>query len=100
MKPLHELSPEEKRVLAAEAMGAQWFTDKFGVRILSPLPDYGNDLNACAEMEKTLTMEECARYEELMQSADALPYPAGLNVWHSTAAQRLDAFLLAKGLAV
>ena len=64
MKPLAELSPEEKRALAARACGfnfVQWSCRKLkGVAITSngylvDVPDYGNDLNAMHEAEKTLT---------------------------------------------
>ena len=99
MKKLNDLSKEEKRILAAEACGHKWFTDALGHRILSP--DYGNDLNAMHEAEKTVPYElQPILLRELKRVV--MNYQHGVSDWDiytATASQRLDAFLLAKGLA-
>ena len=112
MKKLNDLSKEEKRILAAEACGYKWFTDALGHRILSP--DYGNDLNAMheairhakANSDQFFTMD----YHKALCRAVLGRDPSGSDSifcgghildWmvEATAAQRLDAFLLAKNLA-
>lgn len=89
MKKLSELSPEEKRVLAAEACG-----------IPALLLDYANDLNAMHEAEKTLTDEEYSRYVWCMLQGKPPHYVEWREFFSAVAAQRLDAFLLAKNLVV
>ena len=92
MKKLSELKPEEKRILAAEACGWQDCERMHAeFRNFDMLPDYGNDLNAMHEAEKTLSADEWTKYDSLMPLRD----PQKI---HATAAQRLDAFLLAKNL--
>ena len=97
MKKLNDLSKEEKRILAAEACGYKWFTDTLGHRILSP--DYGNDLDAMHEAEKSeffsagVPASRWERYDEILHSICG-----GFGRAHATASQRLNAFLLAKGL--
>ena len=59
------------------------------------IPDYFNSLDAIHEAETIMSMEQCAVFEQLLQVAEALPYPAGLNVWHSTADQRAEALGIA-----
>ena len=117
---LSELKPEEKRILAAEACGwrRQWNCYNNAVLykadsefepheagtengplhecVWEVLPDYGNDLNACAEMEKTLTDAEFSQYAWRVLGDGRIECRAFFG---ATAAQRLDAFLLAKGLA-
>jgi hypothetical protein len=55
------------------------------------LPDYLNDLNACAEMESTLTHEQLHEMNECL--ADIMP--ANEKMWRATALQRCAAFLMA-----
>lgn len=57
-----------------------------GTRIV---PDYPNDLNACAEFEAELTGYEAKFYGATLVS------PRGY-VWETTAAQRCEAFLRTK----
>lgn len=74
------LTDEEIRIKVAEAMGYHtlvkletpachgWFAIPPG-KVLSdlirvPLPNYPEDLNACAEFEKTLTEDELEAYRE------------------------------------
>ena len=117
MKKLTELTLEEKRILAAEACGWRyigsscfkhqrwdnWTTPEGWTGSRKSVPDYGNDLNACAEMQATLTEDEhhafrCYLWDrggELEMSNRRYER----SYFESTAAQRLDAFLLAKGLA-
>lgn len=56
-----------------------------------PLPDYYGDLNACAEMEATLSPIEITRYELALEE---ITWP----IWRATAPQRCKAFLRTKGL--
>lgn len=115
-----ELSEEQKRVKIAVACGWTKIGPKgFGSSELvgadtkdpawpfSPLPDYFHDLNACAEMEKALTYEQCSEYFNALgaiQAADTTgrngetEYPAQDFWFHATAAQRAEAFGLALGL--
>jgi hypothetical protein len=72
------MTDEEIRIKVAETMGWKpdpetkfWYAlgpDEilagFKDGIVSPLPDYLNDLNACAEFEATLTDEELEAYRE------------------------------------
>ena len=115
MKKLTELSPEEKRILAAEACewkrGIQGFYCKEGciaddglsLHTEDELPDYGNDLNACAEAVEAMPYEEQEAWlDALARVVDPMHgYRMRLTaeIANATAAQRLDAFLLAKGLA-
>jgi len=105
---LAELSPEEKRVLAAEACGfkfVQWSCRKLkGVAITSngylvEVPDYGNDLNAMHEAERLAGLHEDSFMGRKLRriwntKVRHIAFPQ-----YATAAQRLDAFLLVKGLA-
>ena len=124
MKKLTELQPEEKRILAAEACGwiccSDYGSQKFFHngdmlrQVMWPdsshhakLPDYGNDRNAMAEAEATLTPEEHRFFrDELWRQIEReMPHRIGTaqkqeRAYQSrNASQRLDAFLLAKGLA-
>ena len=103
MKKLTTLQPSEKLILCAEACGWQQI-EKIGMDRewhgwrekgpLVPLPDYANDLNAMHEVEKSIKDTDCWRlYKEELSLMPIDPI-------HATAAQRLDAFLIAKGLAV
>ena len=66
---------------------------------LYKIPDYGSDLNACAELEETLTEDQCDAFDEALgEILETREHPASFRIWHSTAARRLDAFLIAKGL--
>ena len=112
---LTELSPEEKRILAAEACGWTDFSRadfagaiQYGRKPLScsaswEVPDYGNDLNAMAGAVMTLGIV-CKRvFAETLRRVcdDELPGDIlgdEFVIQNATAAQRLDAFLLAKGL--
>lgn len=92
------MTTDEQNMAIAKALnwrptvdgGICW--DNKGKPIVAP-PYYTNDLNAMHEAERVLTMEQCGAFEAALQASDALPYPAGLNVWHATAAQRAEAFL-------
>lgn len=68
------------------------------------IPDFPNDLNACAEFEKTLTEDEQGHYighllEDVSEeTCDLNPRKAEWHVTHAFAAQRCEAFLRVKGL--
>jgi len=53
----------------------------------SKLPDYLNDLNAMHEAEKTLD------YNDLNDMEESVSFHFGVTPFHSTAAQRAEAFL-------
>ena len=121
MKKLTDLTPEEKRVLCAEACGFSWRSNGFGYRFLAKkggcgpdaksekctdalrkLPPYHTSLDAMATAEATLEWSETdACLDALARIVDpAHGYRMELTfaVVTATAEQRLDAFLLAKGI--
>jgi len=64
-------------------------------KFLLEIPDYLNDLNACHEMEKTLTEANRHTYKFKLHGFKSIQ--VGLNSWHATAAQRCEAFLKTVG---
>lgn len=58
-----------------------------------PIPDYPGDLNACHEMEKTLTGNEVTRYDNHLHAICGSLQKA----IRATASQRCEAFLRAVG---
>lgn len=108
------MTREEKCILIAQDQGwrwvagdvvGQWWCGGARASDLCPnadqvrlLPDYFGCLNACREMEKVMTRAQCERYEELLDHTDAGPGWAGLCVWHCSAAERAEAYGLARGL--
>jgi hypothetical protein len=60
-----------------------------------PIPDYLNDLNAMADAEKMLTMEQKERYGKALAVKGW-----SWDIWHASAGQRAEAFLRVKGLWV
>ena len=116
MKKLSELKPEQKRILAAEACGwheekepegsanatAWWHHNDRYPSSLMPVPDYGNDLNAMHEavMQCRESLDSYTVKLRAIVLRDTIDYAGDdIDYYHATAAQRLDAFLLAKGLA-
>jgi hypothetical protein len=92
---------EQKRVLIAEACGWNDCNDVLGHwrgtnphGMVMPLPDYFNDLNACAEMEKLLTERQWCDYLYWLRKQDQRWFAAHC----ATAAQRAEAFGLTMGL--
>jgi len=63
---------------------------------IDALPDYLNDLNACHEMEKTLDSNQRWIYDKKLACCliDNSTHIEDGWMWHATAAQRADAFLL------
>ncbi len=61
------------------------------------IPDYGKDLNACAEMENVLDGNQCFEWQKHMRSILGLDGGGiGLDKWefaHASASQRREAFL-------
>lgn len=112
------MTPESQRIAIAESLGWKWketrrhhfgavepireWTNPSGDNqgIHPQIPNYPEDLNACAEMEKTLDIDP--------DNADSPRYAyarALYNVcadktqpFRATAAQRCEAFLRVKGL--
>jgi hypothetical protein len=78
------MTPEEQRIAIAEACGYQ--IEPHGVKapwdeklicrghlsISDMLPDYLNDLNACYEMEWTLSTEQHAAFREKLREIQSL----------------------------
>lgn len=63
------------------------------------LPDYLNDLNPCAEMEKTLDAVQLEEYRRQLACFFTDHPDDGIRfAIHATAAQRCEAFLKVKGL--
>lgn len=115
MKPkLTDLTPEQKRILCAEACGWTrcacgdtehcdvWYgpdDDAFPTIGVSP---YDTSLDAMAEARKTLTEAEYHRYAVHLWNTVANKQLLGNSLFRcvdAAAIDHLDAFLLAKGLA-
>lgn len=62
--------------------------DKFYSYCSAPHPDYLNDLNACHEMEKALSLDQKIQYDKHLAE-----HPDVGFTWGATAAQRAEAFL-------
>lgn len=104
-----ELTPEQKEILCAVECGWQrsnytsWISPA-GKYEMNPLP-YSTSLDAMAEAEKTLTDEEHFEFRTALAEQCARDCAAGtVRDYHRalksrTPPQRLDAFLIAKGLA-
>lgn len=102
------MNDEQIRKGMAEACGWQVHPkDRFvvippnsphSVQPLNTIPDYLNDLNACAEFEKTLPDDVRMSYGKQLQRV--LLASAEENAWliSATARQRCEAFLRTKGL--
>lgn len=61
---------------------------------LASIPDYPNDLNACASMEKALTDEQWHQYRRFLMT---IIYPRDRNTRDFTALQRATAFIAVMG---
>lgn len=68
-------------------------------RDLTYLPDYPNDLNACAEFEETLTPNQLWYYDHRLSEIVEKERPCSTfnqrqdYLWHATAKQRCRAFV-------
>ena len=88
------MKPEQIRIKIAEACGWQYVNFNYilqGVwQNVGSFPDYLDDLNACHEMEKSLTPEQLAVY-----SSHLCRKAGGWNerATNATATQRCEAFL-------
>lgn len=105
--PTGQITPTELRVRVATILGfsniegSAYGDEMYGDRELGKelLPDYCNDLNACAEFEKILLAnhEQGARYRaKLSANSDgrnAMFLTAEAAMCHATAAQRCQAFV-------
>lgn len=115
------MTAEQQRIAIATAVGwtkeqythraGCWISPdgKTGCRSTLALPDFLNDLNACAEFEKTLSRAECYAYqshlidivrEEKPTISECLDGKLWSErwTWHASAAQRCEAFLRTKDL--
>lgn len=84
------MKPEQQRIAIAEACGwkiAHW--DHAG----TPLPDYLNDLNAIHEAEGRIQLDQEARYGNYLLKIVYRDRNGIRTIWHTTAAQRAEAFL-------
>lgn len=82
--------PDEPIVLCGRHIGHIGF---------EPLPDFCNDLNACATFEATLTPAECYQYQgELCRLCGEWNPHKGVEtwLWHASPIQRCRAFLAVK----
>jgi hypothetical protein len=104
---LSDLSSEQKRVLCAELAGWKLIESGWcapGDCHGSTLPNFLHDLNACHELEKTLSEEQQEEYGyQFLQIVEkewrSTVGKHGFQVAHATAAQRTDAILVATGRA-
>lgn len=108
------MTPEQQRVAIAEACGHkdigqqliaagtgmdQWvwcsgILGSGGYEIL----DYLNDLNAMHEAEKTLSDSEWLKYMSCLNQVCSNQQDRSRQLFHTTASQRAEPFLKAKGL--
>ena len=108
------MSDEEIRIKIAESLGWKWnaSTDVGGKAFpecwahdehgfawqVADLPNYPESLDACAEFEATLTVNERLTFRNLLVRAQAeCPYPDTYAV-SATARQRCLAYLKTKGI--
>jgi hypothetical protein len=84
-----------------------WFTPEAAVQMRATyprganpkiIPDYCNDLNACHEFEKLLTIDQCDQFDYFLflennKPEHAWPEAASLYEFHATAEQRCRAFV-------
>lgn len=98
-----KLKQEEKRIKIAKACG--WRLESFakrgsdgGIHAKFPvyyfthqLPDYFNDLNACHELEMSMTEEQRTEFREILSDMYEDECRLGL-AFHATAAHRAEAF--------
>ncbi len=92
-------NPSEAWILPyAEAKRREYPHDEPVTIHRAELPNYSDDLNLCAEMEKALTDEETDAYrQELMSSMITHKDPCGFSdAISATAPQRCAAFLATK----
>ncbi len=109
------MTPEEMRVAVAEACGWTdvghgvgpnrnlWLGNKpiaGGLLCDQHVPNYPEDLNACHEMEKVLKGHQVNDYTHRLIAvtqasgvADGVPWLNTYALYHSTPAQRCEAFL-------
>jgi hypothetical protein len=112
------MTPEQQRIAIAEACGIDVIYDAAGPKdrpeawktgyftptaakqrrrswpssgVVKIIPDYLNDLNACHEMEKLLTVEQWVSYWSFLEPLACRPN--NTSILHATAAQRCEAFL-------
>jgi hypothetical protein len=92
------MNTDKQRIAIAEACGwkcpcgfkeafACWVRPSAMEHQTEWLPDYLNDLNAMHEAEKTLD------YNDLNDMEESVSFHFGVTPFHSTAAQRAEAFL-------
>jgi hypothetical protein len=110
------MTPELQRIRIAESIG--WtditcgpFGQCYGTapfdpmmddrQIGMPIPNYHGSLNACAEMEKTLTDEQARSYRVMLMFNSYGPKAKFKSteaaLCHATSAQRCEAFLRMHG---
>jgi len=105
------MKPEQQRIAIAEACGWKSCVGDSGLvtrykgtpsetTVRVKLPDYLNDLNACAEFENTLNLDEKLIYYQwvlkVVQEQERIPYPC--FTVSASASQRAEAFLRALNL--
>lgn len=98
------MSPEKQRIAIAEAMPPSLIHFEDGEPMMhlwgdafTPF-DPLNDLNACAEMEKSLKGEQRHQYASELCYTVGNTHVEQFDIITATAPQRCEAFLRAKGL--
>lgn len=95
------LTNEEIRIKVAEAHGTMRWSYALPTKCIgASVPNYPEDLNACAEFEATLTDDELWEYSKLLmdyrQAANGFPLASRsevLKLQKATARQRCIAFI-------
>lgn len=110
------MNEQDQRIAIAEALPKLFYIDTFSKELwwIAPFQltaikvDRFNDLNACHEMEETLTPDQRASYAKALYYTipeaniscyqDDLQFDEYWELIHATAAQRCEAFLRTKNL--
>jgi 7,8-dihydro-6-hydroxymethylpterin-pyrophosphokinase len=91
------LTDEEIQIKVAEACGTMRWSYALPTKCIGAnVPNYPEDLNACAEMEGTLKPEEWLSYWSFLEELACRPN--NTPIIFATARQRSIAFLKTKGL--
>ena len=101
LEQVKQLSDDEIRIKVAELLWWYIADAKNGLGVahgqaiwphtVKPLPNYPQDLNACHEMEKTLSLGEKCYYVDLLQGK-----MGSLEWGFATARQRCESFIAVK----
>lgn len=94
----HESGKIQPKIAAGERLHLERLKKNLPCRYgIELLPNYIEDLNACHEMEKTLTDSQWVGYLNNLGGGFKTEFRQSVSYCHATAAQRCDAFLLTHG---